>query len=79
MFPFYLSNRQRRIIRQHRIDAHQYRIRPRRRPMANSRDSALVIHFDSPEAVAIFPSSVIPALTVTNGVRMDNPVVKCFV
>ena len=28
-----------------------------------------VIHFDSPRAVAIFPSNVIAALTVTNGVR----------
>ena len=28
-----------------------------------------VIHFDSPLAVAIFPSSVIAAFTVTNGVR----------
>jgi hypothetical protein len=35
-------------------------------PQARARSP--VIHCDSPEAVAILPSSVIPALTVTNGV-----------
>jgi hypothetical protein len=36
-------------------------------PSASSRASGDVIHFDSPEAVAILPSSVIAALSVTKG------------
>ena len=42
---------------------------PKRKFMANARDCSPVIHLDSPEAVAILPSSVIAALTVMNGVR----------
>ena len=42
---------------------------PARSFMACARACPPVIHFDSPEAVAILPSRVIAALTVTNGVR----------
>ena len=37
--------------------------------MPQARAASPVIHFDSPLAVAIFPSSVMAAFTVTNGVR----------
>ena len=42
---------------------------PSRNFIANARASAPVIHLDSPLAVAILPSSVMAAFTVTNGVR----------
>ena len=42
---------------------------PARSLIPSARASSPVIHLDSPDAVAIFPSSVIAAFTVTNGVR----------
>ncbi len=42
---------------------------PRRNFIPCARAFSPVIHFDSPLAVAILPSSVIAAFTVTNGVR----------
>ena len=42
---------------------------PCRNFIPQARAFSPVIHLDSPPAVAIFPSSVIAAFTVTNGVR----------